>query len=175
MMTLSPSLEGHQITPMHTTYREALASFPTGVTVVTTQVGDRTHGMTANAFLSLSMEPPLVGVAIAKTARMHGYLQQASTYGISILADDQEAVARHFAGQTRLPTISFLTHLGVPVLPWSVARLACSVAEVIPVGDHTLYVGQVVAYEVTAGLSPLVYYHRSFRHEMCIHQEGQPA
>ena len=76
-------------------YRNALGRFATGITIITTQVGDDVRGMTCNAFLSISLEPPLVGIAVKHSATMHGYLEQAGRYGVSV-AYRNEVKRRHF-------------------------------------------------------------------------------
>src|SRR5262245_22681639 len=80
--------------------RQALGSFATGVTVVTVG-GGSPHGMTANSFTSVSLDPPLVLVCVERDAVMHARLEQAGTFGISVLAYQQQAVARHFADRRR--------------------------------------------------------------------------
>src|SRR5438876_11429781 len=82
-------------------FRNALGRFATGVTVVTTVAPDGVHGMTANAFTSVSLDPPLVLVPVAKQARTHEYLSQARRFGVSILSAEQEPSAWHLAGRHR--------------------------------------------------------------------------
>src|ERR1700721_1573988 len=80
-------------------FRRVMASFVTGVTVVTTQVRGEIRGMTANAFMSGSLEPPLCVISVALKARMHAFLLEADHFGISILARGQEKLIGHFAGR----------------------------------------------------------------------------
>ena len=80
-------------------FRRVMASFVTGVTVITTQVRGEVRGMTANAFLSGSLEPPLCVVSVGKKARMHGFLLEAGHFGVNILARGQEDLIGHFAGR----------------------------------------------------------------------------
>lgn len=80
-------------------FRNTLGRFATGVTIVTAVEEGNVHGMTANAFMSVSLEPPLVLVSIDHKAKMHQILPKTRVYGISILREDQEAVSQHFAGR----------------------------------------------------------------------------
>ena len=79
--------------------RRTLGRFTTGVTVVTTAQGSEIHAMTANAFTSVSLDPPLVLVSVDHRTRMHALLPDTRRYGVSVLASDQERVAWHFAGR----------------------------------------------------------------------------
>src|SRR3990170_1103628 len=80
-------------------FRRTLEMFATGVTVITTQDGDQVHGMTANAFMSVSLRPPLVMISVDRRAKMHALLHEGRRYGISVLADDQQELSDRFAGR----------------------------------------------------------------------------
>src|ERR1700684_3434612 len=98
-------------------FRDALGTFATGVTIVSTRCDDLVHGMTANGFMSVSLEPALVVVSIASSARMHDILLRAGRYGVSVLAREQEAVSRHFAGRpTDDGEIGLFESHGVPLV-----------------------------------------------------------
>jgi len=128
-------------------FRQTLGRFPTGVTVVTfAQPGGGVHGITVSSFTSLSLTPPLVGVAIGRKARAHGMLAGLQRYGVSILADDQASVSDHFAGRpVALPADPFEKLEAFPVLVGAAAQLVCDVVDQVDVGDHTLVVGRVEA------------------------------
>lgn len=87
-------------------FRITMGKFATGVTIVTTYHEGQSHGMTANSFLSVSLDPPLVLVSVAARARLHALLAPGCRYGVSVLADDQEALSRHFCG----PSDRGITH-----------------------------------------------------------------
>lgn len=106
------------IDPRH--FRRTLGRFATGVTVVTVARPEGPHGMTANAFLSVSLDPPLVLVSVDRRARMHAYLAEATRYGVSILARDQEIAARHFAGSRSRDSIR--SSAGWPGCPYLKAQ-----------------------------------------------------
>src|SRR5690349_3955219 len=81
------------------TFRQALGRFGSGVTVVSVANGDAYHAMTANAFMSISLAPPLVAISVARKARMHGCLAEGSRIGISVLSEFQQALGLHFGGR----------------------------------------------------------------------------
>jgi flavin reductase (DIM6/NTAB) family NADH-FMN oxidoreductase RutF len=143
-------------------YRNALGRFVTGVTVVTTQTPDGVHGMTANAFSSVSLEPPLVLVAVSKAARTHAYFSQTRRFGVSVLSAEQEPFAWHFAGRPREDLqAAFIWKEQVPLLQDALAHLVCSVETTYPGGDHTLFLGRVEAVWYRDG-SPLAVYRGRF-------------
>ncbi len=80
-------------------FRNALGRFASGVTVLTAEYEEQTHGMTANAFVSVSLDPPLILVSLDNRSNMHRILPQVRRFGISVLAEDQDALSNHFAGR----------------------------------------------------------------------------
>ena len=144
-------------------FRKAMGTFVTGVTVVSVQDGVRAHGMTANAFMSGSLDPPLCLVSVAKRARTHALLAAAGRFGVTVLAEHQLEEARHFAGlRTERPAFAFDSLAGAPVLADGVARVAAALHACHDCGDHSLFVGEVV--EVSVGEHrPLVYHRSAFR------------
>ena len=139
-------------------YRNALARFATGVIVVTALENGKTHGMTANAFVSVSLDPPLILVSLDNRSHMHRILPAVSRFGISILAEDQRALSDHFAdAKANRAEIQFITRSGVVLLDGAVAYFAVRVVDVRPAGDHTLYVGMVEYCECRDD-KPLLFY-----------------
>lgn len=140
------------------TFRDALGRFATGITVVSSEAGDGVpRGITVNAFLSLSLEPPLVGVSIDRSAHAHDGLAGAEYYGVSMLAAGQSWLSDLFAGRPVEADPSWERLGGVPVLEGALTQLACRIVDRAPVGDHTLFVGQVEA-AVTLDAAPLLYH-----------------
>ena len=139
-----------QVTP--TRLRSVMSRFATGVTVFTT-AGEHAHAMTANAFTSVSCDPPLVLGCVAQSARMHELLAPGACLGVSILSVDQEPIARHFADRRRplgwhqFHDLSWWCgqRTGVPLLAGAAAWLECRVEAVHPGGDHGIVVAQVLA------------------------------
>lgn len=140
------------------TFRDALGRFATGITVVSSEAGDGVpRGITVNAFLSLSLEPPLVGVSIDRSAQAHDGLVRGERYGVSMLAEGQSWLSDRFAGRSVDADPGWARLAGVPVLEGALAQLACRIVDRVPVGDHTLFVGQVEA-AATRDVAPLVYH-----------------
>ncbi len=146
--------------------RKALGRFASGVTIVTTAESAQetsVHGMTANAFTSVSLDPPLVLVSIANRATMNERITATGRYAVSVLAGDQEPLSLHFAGAAHRPDlVRFVWRDGMPLLDGALVHLACTVTASHPAGDHTLHVGRVEHLWFDDG-NPLVFYTGSFR------------
>jgi flavin reductase (DIM6/NTAB) family NADH-FMN oxidoreductase RutF len=141
--------------------RRVMGRFATGVTVVTTVERDVVHGMTANSFLSVSLRPPLVLVSLGR-CKMNEMLCHTNWYGISVLADDQEHFAAHFAAQKTSPVEPrFVWEQGVPLLEGALAHVVCRVVEGHRAGDHMLWIGQVEHMLHRDG-APLLFYSGRF-------------
>jgi flavin reductase (DIM6/NTAB) family NADH-FMN oxidoreductase RutF len=137
--------------------RSVMGRFATGVTVVTTTHRDTIHGMTANAFLSVSLRPPLVLVSLGR-CRMSEMLPRTGRYGVSVLGADQEHFAAHFAGQRPSPVEpGFVWHDDLPLLEGALAHVGCRVVDVHPAGDHVLWIGEVEHLNHRDG-EPLLFY-----------------
>lgn len=144
-------------------FRNALGRFATGVTIITTHDGERIHGMTANAFISVSLDPPLVLISLDNRCNMHRMLPTTGRFGISVLAEDQEHLSSHFAGRPiEGIELSFVTREGVPVLDQALAYVVAHVVDTHPAGDHTLYIGHVDHFESRDG-RPLLFYGGKYR------------
>jgi flavin reductase len=138
-------------------FRRVMASFVTGVTVITTQVRGEVRGMTANAFLSGSLEPPLCVVSVGKKARMHGFLLEAGHFGVSILARGQEDLIGHFAGRPVEGLDPKYEYAGdTPVFAHANATIAAALTAQHECGDHTLFIGHIFALRHSESLSPIV-------------------
>ena len=140
-------------------FRRTLGMFTTGVTIVTTQVGDQVHGMTANAFMSVSLDPPLVVISVDRRAKMHQLLYEGRRYGINVLADDQQPISDHFAGR-RGPDVlepTFLSVRETPVVDGALAHLVARVVRSYWGGDHSLFLGRVEYARYGAG-QPLLFH-----------------
>jgi flavin reductase (DIM6/NTAB) family NADH-FMN oxidoreductase RutF len=137
--------------------RQVMGRFATGVTVVTTTHRSTIHGMTANAFLSVSLRPPLVLVSLGR-CRMSEMLPRTGRYAVSVLAADQEELAAHFAGQRVAATApEFVWEHDLPVLAGALAHVGCRVVDVHAAGDHVLWIGEVEHLSHRNG-EPLLFY-----------------
>ncbi|WP_193392245.1 flavin reductase family protein [Neobacillus vireti] len=144
-------------------FREAMGKFATGVTVVATEVDGNIHGMTANAFMSVSLNPKLVVVSIAEKAQMLEKIKQSGTFSVNILAADQQEVSMIFAGQLKNHQEVVFEHLnGVPVLSNASAQISCEVSAAHVEGDHTLFIGKVTDIRIEDA-EPLIYYSGKYR------------
>jgi len=139
-------------------FRNAMGKFATGVTVITTNDGDDAHGMTANAFMSVSLDPKLITISIDNKANMLNKIKASGQYAVSFLSEEQQDISMHFAGQKEKDGgIDFGYIQGVPVIKDSLASVVCDVDQEIVVGDHTLFIGAVKDVEQSEG-NPLTFY-----------------
>jgi flavin reductase len=137
-------------------FRKVMASFVTGVTVITTKVQGEVRGMTANAFMSGSLEPPLCVISVGKKARMHSFLVEAGHFGVNILARGQEPLINHFAGRPVEWLEPKIEYIGdTPVFAHAHATIAAKVAAQYECGDHSLFVGHIFALR-HADVAPIV-------------------
>jgi flavin reductase (DIM6/NTAB) family NADH-FMN oxidoreductase RutF len=119
--------------------------------------------MTANAFVSVSLDPPLVLVSLDNRSHMHRFLSTAMRYGVSVLAEDQRALSDHFAGRaTEDVHIHFVSRAGTALLDGAIAYFVVRVEDAHPAGDHTLYVGSVAYFE-SRDDKPLLFYAGSYQ------------
>jgi len=140
-------------------FRKTMGGFASGVTVITVDDGGTPHGMTANAFMSGSLMPPLCVVSIAKRAHTHGMIEAAGRFGVNILGEDQRDVALYFSGRKSLEVDAhFETIEETPLLRGSAARIVARVESRSECGDHTLFIGAIRFME--ANDSPPLLYHR---------------
>ncbi|QZA31993.1 flavin reductase family protein [Hydrogenibacillus sp. N12] len=144
-------------------FRRTMGRFATGVTVITVADGESVHGMTANAFMSVSLDPSLIVVSVDRRARMHERLRLATHFAVSILAADQKPLSLHFAGRTD-PTlaVTFVRRGPWAFLPGVLAEIGCTVHARYDGGDHTLFLGRVEHLAPYEG-EPLVFYQGQYR------------
>ena len=145
-------------------YRRLIGQFATGVTVVTTNVGGRLHGMTANALCSLSLEPLELLVCVDRESNCYRQMQRAEAFGLSILAADQEEISNLFARTTEPTEGSLLGveyrlgSLSAPLIENALVHLECRLVERIDGGDHIIVIGDVIVGERIREADPLLFY-----------------
>ncbi len=146
-------------------FRRTLGMFATGVTVITTQDHDQVHGMTANAFMSVSLRPPLIVISVDRRAKMHALLNEGRRYGISVLADEQRALSDRFAGRTAESPeeVEFELVHETPLVRGALAHLIARVVRSYWGGDHSLFVGQVEYARYGEG-QPLLFHGGRYEH-----------
>lgn len=143
-------------------FRKALGSFASGVTVITAfdPRGNVPVGVTVSAFSSLSLDPPLVLFCLGRTGSCLGGIEAAGHFAVNILADDQRDVSGRFAGPVdarwrdqdwiALPS-------GAPALPGALTVLDCTLVRIVEGGDHLIFIGEVQTIECREGAWPLIY------------------
>jgi|SRR3990172_4697147 len=157
--------------------RVAMRHWATGVTIVATRHAGVIHGMTVNAFTSVSLTPPLIVVSIESIVRTHALIQQSGVFAVTMLKDGQAWVSDRFAGRDTehedrfegLRTVTAVT--GAPILAENIGYLDCVVRQAYPAGDHTLFIAEVVAASSGPagghnGARPLLYFDQDYR-QMC--------
>jgi flavin reductase (DIM6/NTAB) family NADH-FMN oxidoreductase RutF len=146
--------------------RAFMGRFPAGVAVVTVDVHQQRAGLTVASLVSLSLDPPLVGVAIRRDAALHELLRDAGAFAVSLLAAGQEHIAQHFA--RGVPPIALWENVpvrndeGPPELDGAVGWLRCRTTAEHETGDHTFFVGEVEHLEAGPARSPLVFHGQSY-------------
>jgi flavin reductase (DIM6/NTAB) family NADH-FMN oxidoreductase RutF len=139
--------------------RRMLGMFATGVTVITTLKGEQVHGMTANAFMSVSLEPPLVLISVDRRTKMCSILHEGMHYGVSVLCETQSALSDRFAGRQgeNLPEPRFSVVHETPLVDGALAHFVARVEKSYWGGDHSLFLGRVEYARQNAG-TPLLFH-----------------
>ena len=146
--------------------RALMRRFPSGVAVVTVDLEGERVGLTVSSLVSLSLDPPLVALALNRQAALHELLRRAGSFGVSLLGEGQEDLATRFS--RGVPPIALWTGVPVregrraPLLEGSLGWLECETRAEHAVGDHTLFVGEVVSAEAGAPARPLVHLGQRF-------------
>lgn len=144
-------------------FRRAMGKFATGVTVITFEHEGCTAGMTANAFLSLSVDPPMILISVRARSRFAQSVALGDAFGVSFLAEEHEALSRHFGGQPRDDLDDLFEHAGdVPVLRGALVQIAARAAAVHEGGDHVIYTAHVEALHESDG-PPLLFYSGKYK------------
>lgn len=166
-------------------FRKVMGHFATGVSVITTLDGDRPHGITVNALSSVSLDPPLVMIALDHRRRITPIVRAARRYAVNILGEDQQALSDCFAGAPVVPDREAFCgaawapgETGLPLLNGVIATLECEVVAAHTVGDHVLFIGRVVAIANDEHHPmPLLYYRRRYlriERATTVELEGKP-
>lgn len=151
------------LAPIQERFRTVMANVASPVSVVTTADSSGVHGTTVSAFMSLSMNPPLIAVALDNSSTLLSHLAVGRSFGVNVLDAQQHGLAARFArkGRHKFLDVAWRFSAGQPRLDAAHGWLACSVDRLVDGGDHTLVVGLVTEAEAAFG-SPLTYYHRTF-------------
>src|SRR5947207_7260978 len=155
-----------------TEFRKALGSFATGVTVITVDYESEVHGMTANAFASVSLDPPRLLVCVEQRARRDADFHTKKRFGVNVLSQEQRTISEYYARPTRVHQRAEQeagakfdrTALGTPVLHGALAYLECRLNTAQDAGDHTIFIADVEDVVVREG-EPLLYFRAKY-HEI---------
>ena len=149
-------------------FKDSLAAWASGVSVVSTRAGDLAYGLTVSSFTSLSLDPPLILVCVGNKNRLPAMIRDAGRFAVSLLAADQAGVSAALARSGRDPApdlgvASTLAPCGTPVVAGACAHLSCDLHHELVVGDHTVVVGRVTSASALPDRTPLVYHRRAYR------------
>ncbi len=149
-------------------FKQTMRHWASGVTIVTMQADGFAHGLTVSGFLSLSLEPPLVLISIGQELHSHELLNKSRAFAVNLLRADQVDLSDKFAGRwgnvDRFGGLTYRTEVtGSPVFDDCAAWLDCRVVSNYQAGDHTIYVGEVVASGVNGDSTPLLYWNGDYR------------
>jgi flavin reductase (DIM6/NTAB) family NADH-FMN oxidoreductase RutF len=151
-------------------FRKAMGCFATGVTIITLDLEGEVHGMTANAFASVSLEPPLVLVCVDHSARTHAHLHAKKRFGVNILAANQRVISEYYArpvhvhghAEQEAGARFDRTAQGTPILHAALAYLECRLQSAQEAGDHTIFISEVEDVVVRNG-DPLLFFRGKYR------------
>ncbi|WP_206691798.1 flavin reductase family protein [Pseudomonas cyclaminis] len=139
--------------------RKAMGTFATGVTVVTFFAGGEPAGMTANAFMSVSLDPALVVVSVRKQSRFNEWVKKGVSYGVNILVEDQLHMSSHFGGKHNPELVlPFEVDQDAPLLTGSMTHVIARTRDIHDAGDHFLYVGEVQYLHTNPEKQPLLFF-----------------
>jgi flavin reductase (DIM6/NTAB) family NADH-FMN oxidoreductase RutF len=151
-------------------FRKAMGCFATGVTIITLDLEGEVQGMTANAFASVSLDPPLLLVCVDHSARTHAHMHAKKRFGINILAENQRGISEYHAlpvhtherAEEEAGARFDRTAKGIPILHGALAYLECRLQSAEKAGDHTIFIAEVEDVVVRQG-EPLLFFRGKYR------------
>lgn len=151
-------------------FRKAMGAFATGVTIITVDLDGEVHGMTANAFTSVSLDPMLVLVCVDHSTRTHAHLHSKKRFGINVLCEDQKGISEYYARPERSHEHAEAeagarfdrTRHGTPMLNGALAYLECRLQSAQEAGDHTIFIAEVEDVVLREG-DPLLFFRGKYR------------
>jgi flavin reductase (DIM6/NTAB) family NADH-FMN oxidoreductase RutF len=151
-------------------FRSTVGAFATGVTVVTTRGEEHAYGMTANAFSSVSLDPPLILVCVINPSEGADHITRNGVFAVNILSVDQEPMSRYFASRDRPKGRDAFREVphrigtsGSPILEGAAAFMDCRLHATHEAGDHLIFIGEVLELDVQDGGTPLVFHGGGYR------------
>jgi len=149
-------------------FKKVMRRWVSGVSIVTTRVGEHIYGLTVSGFAGISLDPPLVMVSVGHEQGSHDRLRDGGCYGVSLLRADQVGISDRFAGllegiSDRFDGIAYHSVIsGAPILDDCLAWFDCRLDATHTIGDHTLFIGAVLAGDVVSDAPPLVFYNSHY-------------
>ena len=167
---MNTKAQGEPVALSSAEFRKAMGCFATGVTIITVDLEGEVHGMTANAFASVSLDPMLVLVCVDHSTRTHAHLHAKKRFGINILRQDQRAISEYYArperdherAETEAGARFDRTRHGTPVLHGALAYLECKLHSAELAGDHSIFIAEVEDVVVREG-EPLLFFRGKYR------------
>lgn len=147
-------------------FRQTLARFASGVTIVTVAHNGELSGLTVSAFSSVSLDPPYILICVDKSSSSNGLIQAAGAFAVNILSSEQSTLSNHFAKRQddKFQTVPYhIGHYGMPILEDTLAQMECNVVQTVDAGDHYIYIGQVETSNTDESKEPLLYYSGKYR------------
>jgi flavin reductase (DIM6/NTAB) family NADH-FMN oxidoreductase RutF len=167
---MTPKIQGESGKLSAAEFRKAMGCFATGVTIITLDLEGEVHGMTANAFASVSLDPPLLLVCVDHSARTHAHMHAKKRFGINVLAEHQREISEYYAlpvhtkghAETEAAARFERTARGTPILHGALAYLECRLQSAQDAGDHTIFIAEVEDVVVRQG-DPLLFFRGKYR------------
>ena len=148
------------------TFRAAMGQLASGVTIVTMRAGDEDHGFTASSFTSVSIDPMLVLVCVVRNQRSHALIEQAGHFAVNLLSMSQKELGVRFASSKTPDRFAGLdvsrAVSGAAILPGNLAWVDCGLRDTYDGGDHSIFIGEVLAGDAPGRQEPLVYHARQW-------------
>jgi len=147
-------------------FKDAMSRFATGVTIITTSYNNELFGFTASSFTSVSLNPPLILFCLHKNAFSINSFNKSDKFGVSILAENQIDISKHFARPHSNKFAEIAYELGTatscPLIEGSICHIECNKYASYDAGDHVIFVGEVINTAIKNDLKPLLYFHKSY-------------
>lgn len=147
-------------------FKDAMCHFATGVTIITTNYNNELFGFTASSFTSLSLKPPLILFCLHKNAFSIDSFDKSDKFAVSILAENQIDISKHFARSQPNKFAKIAYELGsntaCPLIEGAICHIECLKYASYDVGDHVIFIGEVINTDIKNDLKPLLYFHKSY-------------
>ncbi len=148
-------------------FKAAMGRLPTGVSIISTNIGEQLYGFTASSFTSLSLDPMLVLFCLSKKVSSAAAFSLSTKFAISVLAEDQEAISHHFAkphiDKFLYQPYKLTERTECPVILGAITWIECNKVSEYDGGDHIIFTGEVIAIHINNSKNPLIYFSKDYR------------